>query len=234
MNQRKNKRQRGGFTLIELLVVIAIIAILTSILFPVFARARENARRTSCMSNLKQIGIGMMMYVQDYDGQYFGWSYGAPTSASCPAPSIGCSGYNSFWAPIGVSGVSWFMEPYIKSRQVFFCPSLSRTQVGYGFNHVMRGGMAESAIQTPAHMLAFVDNQFNGYMAYSPESPGSTSLWNTVFCKVTNQSPCLPENQRYGRHLDGVNVAFVDGHVKWMRPEVLFNNGSNKPYYDGR
>src|SRR5690606_14073104 len=62
--------QKRGFTLIELLVVIAIIAILAAILFPVFARARENARRTSCLSNLKQIGLGVMQYVQDYDEMY--------------------------------------------------------------------------------------------------------------------------------------------------------------------
>ena len=64
------KRSHLGFTLIELLVVIAIIAILAAILFPVFARARENARRASCMSNLKQIGLGLMQYTQDYDEKY--------------------------------------------------------------------------------------------------------------------------------------------------------------------
>lgn len=75
----KEKKQSRGFTLIELLVVIAIIAILAAILFPVFARARENARRTSCLSNLKQMGLGMMMYVQDYDETY---PYGYYTPAS--------------------------------------------------------------------------------------------------------------------------------------------------------
>jgi prepilin-type N-terminal cleavage/methylation domain-containing protein len=66
-------RQRGGFTLIELLVVIAIIAILAAILFPVFAQAREKARQTTCVSNLKQIGTAFMMYVQDYDETYPPW-----------------------------------------------------------------------------------------------------------------------------------------------------------------
>ena len=231
MHQSISEVKRKGFTLIELLVVIAIISILAAILFPVFARARENARRASCMSNLKQIGLGMMMYVQDYDGQYFGRSYGAPTSSSCPAPSIGCSGYNSFWAPINVSGVSWFFEPYIKNTQVFYCPSLSKKQVGYGYNQILKSGMAEAAIQNPSQMLAFVDDQYYAYNAYQPSS---ASLWYYNFCKTPNASSCPAGDSFYGRHLDGVNVAFMDGHVKWMRPEVLFNGGNNKPYYDGR
>lgn len=68
--RNKIKLSTNAFTLIELLVVIAIIAILSAILFPVFGRARENARRSSCQSNLKQIGLGIMQYVQDYDGYY--------------------------------------------------------------------------------------------------------------------------------------------------------------------
>ena len=94
-----------GFTLIELLVVIAIIAILAAILFPVFARARENARRASCQSNLKQIGLGIVQYAQDYDG----WT---------PASGV-------YAAATGGNVISWptLMQPYIKSEQVFVCPS---------------------------------------------------------------------------------------------------------------
>src|SRR5690348_3498076 len=75
----RGKTKPTGFTLIELLVVIAIIAILAAILFPVFAQAREKARQTACLSNLKQIGLGTMMYAEDYDETYFsGWMWGAP------------------------------------------------------------------------------------------------------------------------------------------------------------
>ncbi len=97
------EKKVSGFTLIELLVVIAIIAILAAILFPVFARARENARRASCQSNLKQIGLGILQYTQDYDEKY-------PSGTT----TVG-----------GARGIGWAGQclPYIKSTQVFVCPS---------------------------------------------------------------------------------------------------------------
>jgi len=95
---------RKGFTLIELLVVIAIIAILAAILFPVFAKAREKARQTSCLSNMKQLGLATMMYCQDYDEMY-------PTRWKC------CAGLQ--W-PLAWP---WVLEPYINNRQIYICPS---------------------------------------------------------------------------------------------------------------
>jgi len=112
------RRSRRGFTLIELLVVIAIIAILAAILFPVFAQAREAARKTSCLSNTKQLGLAVMMYVQDYDEMY-------PTNSWDGAP-IGTT--DTEW---GVPGADakvftrwpWEILPYIKNKGVFVCPS---------------------------------------------------------------------------------------------------------------
>ena len=99
------KSDRSGFTLIELLVVIAIIALLAAILFPVFGRARENARRSSCMSNMKQLGLGMMQYTQDYDEHM----------------PIGTQPlYTDYRCGIGWGGQ---LFPYIKSAQVYRCPS---------------------------------------------------------------------------------------------------------------
>ena len=97
-----NRAGHFAFTLIELLVVIAIIAILAAMLFPVFARARENARKISCLSNLKQLGLGMMQYVQDYDDIY----------------------------PLHYNGTQrWpqMMNPYVKSNQLYSCPSRAAT-----------------------------------------------------------------------------------------------------------
>ena len=95
---------RRGFTLIELLVVIAIIALLAAILFPVFARARENARKSSCQSNLKQIGIGFQQYSQDYDGM---------------TPGSSSAGGNASWPSL--------LMPYIRGEQLFACPSGERS-----------------------------------------------------------------------------------------------------------
>ena len=116
------KARKTAFTLIELLVVIAIIAILAAILFPVFARARENARRSSCQSNLKQIGLGILQYTQDYDERYplayFGsTSYGA----SNPTPAMGEPTYK--WMDA--------IYPYVKSEQIFDCPSAPDTMKLY-------------------------------------------------------------------------------------------------------
>jgi prepilin-type N-terminal cleavage/methylation domain-containing protein len=110
---------QSGFTLIELLVVIAIIALLAAILFPVFARARENARRASCQSNLKQIALGVKQYIQDYDERY---------------PQVDAKGAAS---PDGSQGWAVSMQPYLKSPQILQCSSdkqtatSSATSVGY-------------------------------------------------------------------------------------------------------
>lgn len=120
-NDRPVLPARQGFTLIELLIVIAIIAIIAAILFPVFARARENARRASCQSNLKQIGLAIMQYTQDYDEQFPDgelWIVGA-TLQSCLAsqgPLYSTSRSTQLWMN--------FILPYTKSTQIFYCPSM--------------------------------------------------------------------------------------------------------------
>ncbi len=127
-------RTRAGFTLIELLVVIAIIAILAAILFPVFAKAREKARQTTCLSNEKQIGLATLQYIQDYDKSYYGHRWNCNNSGGTTATDV-CGGYMDGSAPGGSKLVSaatgsekryfwcFILYPYIKSMGVFTCPS---------------------------------------------------------------------------------------------------------------
>jgi prepilin-type N-terminal cleavage/methylation domain-containing protein/prepilin-type processing-associated H-X9-DG protein len=113
----RGARRRNGFTLIELLVVIAIIAILAAILFPVFAQAREKARQASCLSNMKQIGLGMSLYVQDYDETFPHSPWNGQEVGTTDHDSPAGAKYKTRFTWI------WQLHPYIKSRQIWVCPS---------------------------------------------------------------------------------------------------------------
>jgi len=240
---------RRAFTLIELLVVIAIIAILAAILFPVFAQAREAARKTSCLSNLKQMSLGVAMYVSDNE-LYPVYSY-------------------------STGSVRWhtILQPYVKNEQVFVCPSSAYSRfhfrnMGYGYNHQYlarsadRGGSGagahETSIEFPAETIAIADSWGTGGWSKAPQAwsdavnecdrlgnHGYTidppllpagSKWATS-CTVSNPLPGYPgagHTRIATRHNGGANVAFCDGHAKWMRREVLERdnrawNGRNDP-----
>lgn len=200
-----------GFTLIELLVVIAIIAILAAILFPVFARAREKARQTSCLSNVKQIALGIMMYTEDYDERY-------PATGSYVEPSI--------LSDPTTPGLYWFMKihPYVQNAQIYSCPSESYARVrsggssiemdefpggvNYSYNQYtayqyFASGLARAEVEHPARWVILMDGT-NNYFRISATGnnwPGDTK-----------------------RHNDGWNGCYGDGHAKW----------SNEQYPQGR
>ena len=130
-------RTRAGFTLIELLVVIAIIAILAAILFPVFAKAREKARQTACLSNLKQMGLATIQYTTDYDQTYYAHRFNGPTGSDAnpvvaetggaSSPLTGNARDRIFWATL--------LQPYTKSYDVFKCPDNPNAWTKYDTNN---------------------------------------------------------------------------------------------------
>jgi prepilin-type N-terminal cleavage/methylation domain-containing protein/prepilin-type processing-associated H-X9-DG protein len=135
--------EKRAFTLIELLVVIAIIAILAAILFPVFAKARESARAIVCVSNLKQIGDGFMMYTQDFDEAWPSIISGPSMGDGC-APNLGWLNANGGWATL--------VYPYIKNGGVFVCPSAA--PVPFWWSGDVQGWCGSAENQTYANMLA--------------------------------------------------------------------------------
>ena len=194
--------KKRGFTLIELLVVVAIIAILAAILFPVFARAREQARRASCASNLKQVGLAMKMYIQDYDEQF----------PSNELPDIGELG----WAEQ--------ISTYQRNTQVLQCPSESQQQqqpdlyTDYYMSVWLSArpdGVHEGSIEFPANTVMNGEGPASKSNAYCQAVRGGETMGGTG-----STSWLLPDIQvNARRHSEGTNFLFIDGHVKWLRPE---------------
>jgi prepilin-type N-terminal cleavage/methylation domain-containing protein len=236
---------KKGFTLIELLVVIAIIAILAAILFPVFARAREKARQTSCLSNIKELALGTLMYAQDYDEVHSWWdrnTYDETLSPFYPARAI---------------------YPYVKNLQIFACPSGADipgghttdpntwnqyhdyhtpgpVSLGYGWNDYIFGASQSSPLKMalvryPAGTLMVSDSvhMFGGRGAV---------LWANVCCDGpggwSGAAPLdgfhgdgTPSTADDSRHNGGENHGFMDGHAKWLASRTVFGNWQGYFYH---
>jgi prepilin-type N-terminal cleavage/methylation domain-containing protein/prepilin-type processing-associated H-X9-DG protein len=205
-----------GFTLIELLVVIAIIAILAAILFPVFAQARDKARQTSCLSNEKQIGLAVQMYMQDYDNTY---------------PSQKGDGIFVFAAKNKDSGLNWYDElaPYIKSGQVWICPSdilnpgdknprKAPPSNGYHFNGnlVTAVGLSEAAVAAPSNCELMREAGYGWlwWQAYLRPFPKD--------CDAVVDTNGKPINNQ-GFHRGGLNYLMADTHAHWYADSAALN-----------
>jgi prepilin-type processing-associated H-X9-DG protein len=169
-----------------------IIAILAAILFPVFAKAREKARQTSCLSNVKQLGLAIMQYTQDYDETL-------PASYYPGNPSISDTWYEK-------------MDPYVKNTQVLRCPSATSTYPAYGWNYDYIGyGSSTSitvysigSITNPSETIMLADA--GNYVIYRPSRYMPNYQSDTLFAY----------NYAGARHNEGANIAWCDGHAKWM------------------
>ncbi len=203
---------KKGFTLIELLVVIAIIAILAAILFPVFARARENARRSSCQSNLKQIGIGFLQYVQDYDEKYPSVyvSLDGNTTYDPPATAVAAATADQGWAQT--------LQPYMKSTQIFQCPSETNPPVTNGFNgytDYWMNNLASNQNQARFNAVSqtvLAGDGGNGNPAYGTNGFGT----NGAATDPLGTLAIIPDSSAQ-RHLETANFLFADGHVKSLK-----------------
>ena len=194
---------RRAFTLIELLVVIAIIAILAAILFPVFAQAREKARATSCLSNVKQLMVAVLMYAQDYDGGY---------------PSrIDHSGGGFTWP-------MYLLTPYVKNDDIFLCPvarggwsSPVRARYGVQWDRWGTGFKGTDDSFTRPAETAYLQEGYDCVYVHQ---------WMALNCYSRS---CCPDGVdptvHYLPHNDGSNIGYADGHAKWLH-KTKFDNWS--------
>ncbi len=223
-----------GFTLIELLVVVAIIAILAAILFPVFARARENARRTSCISNLKQVGLGLLQYTQDYDERNTQAWYGTDSG---PSNALG-AGNRYKWMDA--------IFPYIKSEQLFNCPSHTlpvtigtSTFDAYRFRDGRKWGSYAVNVTyyneyvSPFQSLAISTWEAPSTTVYAVDGAGRFEMaWPSGNPAINPGPPrSLPSPyMMIERHLDTCSVLFCDGHAKAQKLEKFTVVGSAGRY----
>ena len=218
--------KRQAFTLIELLVVIAIIAILAAILFPTFAKVRENARRAACQSNLKQLAMAFTQYTEDNDERMPGATDGGNGGAGVHGGWMFFQTFNAPPAPGAFDPTQGGIYSYVKSRAVYVCPDDSPGQSAgdsYAINSCVTDmytgmqpdpGRPLAAFDAPASFALLTEEAFSNGSPFNGLGGGASTddgiLWYVD-----------PTNALSTRHNGGSDVAFIDGHVKWYRPAAL-------------
>ena len=236
---------KKGFTLIELLVVIAIIAILAAILFPVFAQAREKARQASCLSNVKQIGTALQLYVDDYEeslpmGGLSNVIDGAvnPTlpgdwANNYPGSKFGGKMYSWMnWGPD--MQMTWMDQifPYVKNVNMYTCPSNGKNIPGYAMNILVRRYYTDhsktiislSMLKSTADFVFAADNirllnNSQGTIEVGPYASDYTKceIQDAIQNTITNGSTGLENKYAAGKHNGGSNLVMADGHAKYFK-----------------
>jgi prepilin-type N-terminal cleavage/methylation domain-containing protein/prepilin-type processing-associated H-X9-DG protein len=230
--------RRKGFTLIELLVVIAIIAILAAILFPVFAQAREAARKTQCLSNVRQLGTAYQMYLQDNDELFPPHVTERTAPAGTPDTAAGRAPYT----------YKTKLDPYVKNQRIYKCPSAPEwpapgpgqwytTDYGNNHNEANLPGASQQAwyqsnpdfgfnettsLATLAQPAGFI---LLGDAGRSDGTPSRGGMYPQPWAfDIPTQGRLL------ARHQGGANIAYADGHAKWTKPEKTWRSATDNDW----
>ena len=217
---------RRAFTLIELLVVIAIIAILAAILFPVFSQAKEAAKATVCLSNMKQIGLSLLLYQQDYDDQIF---FRTVSSKSVGRTRVANPTFMSKTVNPGLYYQElWYnlLIPYTKSNKVWACPSDIQPTVSpdvTGASTIPRSYIVSSAIED---LTASQVSNTSSTIVVTEKWSASGDTWVDQMDgdMLPQQTNSMEMNTPANRHSGGMNSAFFDGHAKWTAPGAIWTS----------